>query len=107
MQQEIRFCTSPDGVQIAYALAGHGPPLVRVLNWMTHLEYERTSPVWRHWLSELASTHTLIRYDGRGCGLSDWEADEFSLDVWVQDLESVVDALALERVPLLGLCRAN
>lgn len=105
MQQEIRFCTAPDGIQIAYALAGEGPPLVRVLNWMTHLEYERTSPVWRHWLAELSSAHTLVRYDGRGCGLSDWEANEFTLDRWVQDLESVVDALALTRFPLLGLCR--
>ncbi len=105
MQQQIRFCTTPDGVQIAYALAGEGPPLVRVLNWMTHLEFDWNSPVWRHWSNELARDHTLVRYDGRGCGLSDWEADEFSLAAWVQDLETVVDALGFQRFPLLGLCR--
>lgn len=105
MEQQIRFCTAPDGVQIAYALSGEGPPLVRVLNWMTHLEYERDSPVWRHWTGELARENTYVRYDGRGCGLSDWEADEFSLAAWVQDLETVVNALGVERVPLLGLCR--
>lgn len=100
MPQQIRFCAAPNGVQIAYAINGEGPPLVRALNWMTHLEYERNSPVWRHWLTELAYANTFIRYDGRGCGLSDWEADKFSLDLLVQDLESVVDALALERFPV-------
>ena len=105
MQQEIRFCTAPDGIQIAYALSGNGVPLIRVLNWMSHLEFDWDSPVWRHWSRELSRAHTFVRYDGRGVGLSDWEADQFSLTTWVQDLESVVDAIGLERFPLLGLCR--
>ncbi len=103
--QQIRFCTAPDGVKLAYSLTGQGPPLIRVLNWMTHLEFETDSPVWRHWLAEFSRGYTFVRYDGRGCGLSDWEADEFSLSAWVQDLETVVDALEIERFPLLGLSR--
>ncbi len=105
MQQQIRFCTASDGVKIAYASAGSGPPLVRVLNWLTHLELDWTSPAWRHWWREFSRERTLIRYDGRGCGLSDRQVDKFSLDTWVRDLEAVVDALGLERFPLLGLSR--
>lgn len=105
MKQEIRFCHAPDGVKIAYAISGQGPPLVRVLNWLSHVEFDWNSPVWRHWLAELSRRHTFVRYDGRGCGLSDWEAEDFSLAAWVQDLETLVDVLELERFPLIGLCR--
>jgi pimeloyl-ACP methyl ester carboxylesterase len=101
--QTIRFCTSADGVRIAYATVGRGPPLVKAANWLNHLEFDWDSPVWRHWLRELGRDHTLVRYDERGCGLSDWSADEMSVDAWVRDLEAVVDALELERFPLLGI----
>jgi pimeloyl-ACP methyl ester carboxylesterase/DNA-binding CsgD family transcriptional regulator len=74
---------------------------------LSHLEFDWTSPVWRHWLLELARYHTLVRYDERGCGLSDWDVEDFSLDAWVQDLEMVVDALGLERFPLLGLSQGG
>ena len=77
--------------------------LVKAANWLSHLEYDLNSPVWRHWLTGLASQRTLARYDERGCGLSDWNVEEFSLDAWVTDLETVVDALGLERFPLLGI----
>ena len=103
MNQQIRFCTSSDGVRIAYATAGSGPPLVKTANYLTHLEHDWQSPVWRHWLRGLAGHHTLIRYDERGCGLSDWDVTDFSIDAWVQDLEAVVEALALDRFPLLGI----
>jgi pimeloyl-ACP methyl ester carboxylesterase len=73
MKQQIRFCTNPDGVRIAYATTGEGPPLVKVANWLSHLEFDWDSPVWRHWLTELSRSHSLLRYDERGCGLSDWE----------------------------------
>lgn len=103
MQQEIRFTTSRDGVRIAYATVGDGPPLVKAANYLTHLEHDWNGPVWRHWLEELAQHHTLIRYDERGCGLSDWDVADFSLEAWGQDLEAVVDALGLARFPLLGI----
>jgi pimeloyl-ACP methyl ester carboxylesterase len=101
--QTIRFCTSADGARIAYATAGQGPPLVKAANWLNHLEFDWNSPVWRHWLRELGRDHTLVRYDERGCGLSDWSAGEMSVDAWVRDLEAVVDSLELERFPLLGI----
>ena len=101
--QDVRFCTSPDGVQIAYALVGSGPPLVKAPNWMSHLEYDWKSPVWRHLMQELASDRTLIRFDQRGNGLSDWRVDDISFDRFVQDLETVVDAVGLDRFPLLGI----
>jgi len=101
--QEVRFCTASDGVTLAYAQSGNGPPLVRAAHWFTHIEYEWTSPLWRHLLSELSAGHTLIRYDQRGTGLSDWECDEIGLDSWVDDLASVVDAVGLDQFALLGI----
>jgi pimeloyl-ACP methyl ester carboxylesterase/DNA-binding winged helix-turn-helix (wHTH) protein len=103
LEQRIRFCTAPDGVRIAYATSGTGPPLVKPANWMTHLEYDWESPVWRHWLRALSHEHTLIRYDERGNGLSDREVEDLSFEAWVRDLETVVDALGLQRFPLLGI----
>lgn len=92
---------------IAYAVSGAGPPLVKAANWLTHLEHDRDSPVWRHWLAELSRDHTLVRYDERGCGLSDREVADLSFDSWVADLESVVDALDLERFPLFGMSQGG
>ncbi|MCP9276024.1 alpha/beta fold hydrolase [Mycolicibacterium arenosum] len=106
-RQHIAFCRAADGVRLAYAVAGDGPPLVRAANWMTHLGYDIESPVWRHWVRDLAAEHTFIRYDERGCGLSDWDAADFSFEAWVSDLESVVDALGLERFPLLGVSQGS
>ena len=102
-RQRIAFCRAADGVRLAYAVAGDGPPLVRAANWMTHLGYDTESPVWRHWVRDMSLRHTFIRYDERGCGLSDWDAAEFTFSDWVADLESVVEALGLERFPLLGV----
>ncbi len=107
IDQQIRVCTSSDGVGIAYATTGSGPPLVKAANWLSHLEVDGKSPVWRHWIRELSRHHTLVRYDERGCGLSDWSVDEFSLEAWVRDLEAVVDALELERFPLLGISQGG
>jgi DNA-binding SARP family transcriptional activator/pimeloyl-ACP methyl ester carboxylesterase/tRNA A-37 threonylcarbamoyl transferase component Bud32 len=106
-EQQIRFSTAPDGVRIAYATVGSGPVLVKAANWLSHLEFDWNSPVWRHWLLGLSRQHTLVRYDERGCGLSDWDVDEFSVDAWVRDLETVVDTLGLERFPLLGLSQGG
>jgi class 3 adenylate cyclase/pimeloyl-ACP methyl ester carboxylesterase len=103
LRQDIKYCRTRDGVRLAYAIAGSGPPLVKAGNWMNHLEYDWESPVWRHVFRGLAKDHTLIRYDARGNGLSDWDVDEVSLDAWVNDLETVVDAAGIERFPLLGI----
>lgn len=107
MKQQIRFCHAPDGVRIAYATTGTGPPLVRVTNWLTHLNLDWESPVWHHWFKALSQGHQLVRYDARGTGLSDRLVDTLSLDAWVQDLAAVVDALQLDRFPLLGLCQGG
>ncbi len=103
LKQEIKYCRAPDGVRLAYAIAGSGPPLVKTANWLNHLEYDWESLVWRHVFRGLAQDHTLIRYDPRGNGMSDWDVDELSLDAWVSDLETVVDAVGVERFPLLGI----
>ena len=103
LQQEIKYCRAPDGVRIAYAVVGRGPPLVKTANWMNHLEFEWESPIWRHFFRKLAAAHTLIRYDARGNGLSDWDVENISLERWVEDLGTVVDAAGIERFPLLGI----
>lgn len=107
MKQPVRFCTSRDGVRIAFAESGKGPPLVRVANWFTHLDLDRQSPVWSHWFSALSAGRTLIRYDARGSGLSDRNVDDFSLDCSVADLEAVANAAGLSRFPLIGLCQGG
>jgi DNA-binding winged helix-turn-helix (wHTH) protein/pimeloyl-ACP methyl ester carboxylesterase len=103
LNQEVHFCTASDGVRIAYALAGKGPPLVKAANWLNHLEYDWQSPIWSHLLHELASRYQLIRYDERGNGLSDWDVKEISFEAFVRDLESVVEATKLKRFALLGI----
>jgi class 3 adenylate cyclase/pimeloyl-ACP methyl ester carboxylesterase len=102
-EQEIQFCTSQDGVRLAYSRIGRGPPLVKTGNWMTHLEFDFESPIWRHLYRELSRDHTLVRYDARGNGLSDREVEEVSFEAFVQDLEAVVDAAGLDRFALLGI----
>ncbi len=102
-EQEIHFCTTPDGVQLAYSRMGGGPPLVKTGNWMTHLEFDFESPIWRHLYAELSRDHTLIRYDARGNGLSDRDVEEVSFEAFVSDLEAVVDAAGLERFALFGI----
>ena len=94
---------APDGVRLAWAKHGSGPPIVKAGNWLTHVEYDWESPVWHHWLQGLGEAHTFVRYDERGCGLSDRAPEELSLARWVADLESVIDAARLERFVLLGI----
>lgn len=107
LEQRIHFTTAPDGTRLAYATIGDGPPLVRATQWITHLDYDWYSPVWRHWLEGLAAGRTLIRFDERGCGLSDHDAEDVSLDALVGDLETVVDAAGLDRFPLIGVSRGG
>jgi pimeloyl-ACP methyl ester carboxylesterase len=106
-RQELRYCTTEDGVRLAYAISGSGPPLVKASNWLTHLDFEWGSPIWRHWYGELSRHHRLVRYDERGNGMSQRDVDCVSFDTWVRDLETVVDAAGLDRFPLLGISRGG
>lgn len=102
VQQRIQFCTTQDKVQLAYGVAGLGSPLVEVGTWINHLEADWDSPVWRSRLRALASKNQLVRYDCRGCGLSDRQVPGFSFELALSDLETVVDAAGLERFSLFG-----
>jgi DNA-binding winged helix-turn-helix (wHTH) protein/alpha-beta hydrolase superfamily lysophospholipase len=102
LRQEIRYCVTPDKVRLAYSTIGSGPPLVRVANCFNHLSFEWESPIWRHWVRDLTSRHSIVRYDGRANGLSDWEVEDISFEAWVSDLETVVDAAGLDKFILLG-----
>ena len=106
-RQEIRYCTTSDGVRLAYATTGNGPPLVKASNWLTHLDFEWGSPIWRHWYTVLSRHHRLVRYDERGNGMSQRDVPDVSFDTWVRDLETVVDAAGLDRFPLLGISRGG
>jgi Response regulator containing a CheY-like receiver domain and an HTH DNA-binding domain len=107
MQQTIRFIKSADGVRLAVATSGSGAPLVKSANWLSHLEFDWQSPVWRHWFRFLSSGRQLIRFDPRGCGLSDWNAEDLSHQAQVADLEAIVAASDLDRFPLLGLSQGG
>jgi pimeloyl-ACP methyl ester carboxylesterase/DNA-binding CsgD family transcriptional regulator len=101
-EQRVHFTRSFDGTRIAYAVSGDGPPLVKIATFMSHLEYDWESPIWRHLLQELMRNHSLIRYDERANGLSDWDVEDVSFETWVKDLEVVVDTLGLERFPIFA-----
>jgi DNA-binding winged helix-turn-helix (wHTH) protein/pimeloyl-ACP methyl ester carboxylesterase len=102
-KQEVRFCRATDGVHLAVAVSGDGPPLVKAANWLNHIEYDWHSPVWSPAFRLLTSRFRLVRYDERGTGLSDWNVRDISFDAFVSDLETVVDTLGLERFALLGI----
>jgi pimeloyl-ACP methyl ester carboxylesterase/DNA-binding winged helix-turn-helix (wHTH) protein len=104
-RQEIRYCTTTDGIRLAYATSGQGPPLVKASNWLTHLDFEWGSPIWRHWWESLSEHHRLVRYDERGNGMSQRDVPDVNFDTWVQDLETVVDTAELDRFALLGISR--
>ena len=106
-EQRVYFTNSFDGTRIAFAIAGNGPPLVKTANFISHLEYDWESPVWRHWLDELTRENTLIRYDERGSGLSDWDVKDLSFEAWVRDLEAVVDAVGLRQFPLFAMSQGG
>jgi class 3 adenylate cyclase/pimeloyl-ACP methyl ester carboxylesterase len=107
MEQHIRFCTSLDGTRIAYATTGQGPPLVRDLGWLTHLEYEWENPLWRIFIDGMSRQNLFVRYDGRGMGLSDRRVSDYSLEAQLRDLEAVVDALGLERFAVYALSQGG
>jgi pimeloyl-ACP methyl ester carboxylesterase/DNA-binding CsgD family transcriptional regulator len=104
VDQDIRICTTADGVKLAYAVSGDGPPLVMSATWLTHLEHQWRSLAWRPWLDAFSHGRRLLRYDARGCGLSDRDTNDLSFDNWVSDFESVIDAAAFGRFDLLATC---
>jgi pimeloyl-ACP methyl ester carboxylesterase/DNA-binding CsgD family transcriptional regulator len=104
LRQHVRYVTTSDGTRIAWAESGAGPIVVKAANWLTHLEYEWDSPVWRHWIRFFSEHFRLVRYDERGCGMSEWRGGPLSLDRWAEDLESVIDAARPEGpVMLVGI----
>lgn len=103
LSQKVQFCSSPDGTLLAYARVGSGIPILKAPNWMGHLEYEWHSPVWGPWITELARNYSLVRFDQRGNGLSDWDCGEISEDSMQADMTAIADAAGLERFPLLAL----
>jgi pimeloyl-ACP methyl ester carboxylesterase/DNA-binding CsgD family transcriptional regulator len=107
MKQEIRFCRSPDGVRIAYAVHGSGPVLVIAACWLSHLQFDWESPVWRHFLEDIGRFATIVRYDERGHGLSDWDVTDFGLEARIGDLEAVIDHAGLDRFALMGMAQGG
>lgn len=103
-RQQIRFVKTGDGVRLAYATSGAGGPvLVKAATWLSHLEFDWESPVWNHLLRAMSERGTFVRYDERGCGLSDWLVPDLGFESWVRDLETVVDTIGAERFALLGI----
>jgi pimeloyl-ACP methyl ester carboxylesterase/DNA-binding CsgD family transcriptional regulator len=103
-RQRIRYLRTPDGVQLAWAEAGAGPGLVKAANWLSHLEYDWDSPIWSHWTRFLSGHFRFVRYDERGCGMTDWNVGDLGFERWVNDLESVVDAAGFqEPVAFIGI----
>lgn len=104
MKQQIRYAVTDDNVKLAWSTFGHGPPLVKAATWLTHLQYDLESPIWKHWIGFVSEHFQCTRYDERGCGLSDRKVPEMSAAHWVGDLETVVEAAGLDRpFALLGI----
>ena len=101
--QQVRYCAAGDGTRLAYSVTGEGPALVKTANWLNHIEHDWDSPLWRHWINEFTRGRSLIRYDERGNGLSDWDTPNLSFDAFVDDLRSVADCLELESFDLLAI----
>jgi pimeloyl-ACP methyl ester carboxylesterase/DNA-binding CsgD family transcriptional regulator len=104
MRQDIRFCRTPDDVRLAYAVSGEGSPLVMSATWLTHLEHQWRSLAWRPWLDIFTREHKVLRHDSRGCGLSDRSAGNLSYEIWIRDLECVIEAAGFRRFAMVGTC---
>jgi len=105
--QSIKFCRAPDGVRIAYAVHGSGPPLLVSTCWLSQLQYDWESPVWQHFLRDLGRFATVIRYDERGHGLSDWEVRDYGLEARIGDLEAVADDVGFDRFALMAMSQGG
>jgi pimeloyl-ACP methyl ester carboxylesterase/DNA-binding CsgD family transcriptional regulator len=107
MKQQIHSCTAADGVKLAYAVSGDGPPLVLSATWLCHLEFQWRSLAWRPWLDTFSAEFNLLRYDSRGCGLSDRDPPDLSFEAWVRDFESIIDAAGFEQFSILATCKGG
>jgi pimeloyl-ACP methyl ester carboxylesterase/DNA-binding CsgD family transcriptional regulator len=108
IRQHIRYVKASDGTRLAWAESGEGPIVVKAANWLTHLEHEWESPIWKHWLQFFSAHFRFVRYDERGCGMSEWNGDELTVERWASDLESVIDAARPEGpVSLLGISQGG
>src|SRR5688572_28503338 len=107
LSQSIRFCTSTDGTRIAMASCGEGPVILRAAHWLSHVDYDLESPVWRPWLHALAARNCFVRYDPRGCGLSERHVADLSVDAWHADLEAVAASIDEPHFALLGLSQGG
>ena len=108
LTQKIRFLRSHDGVQLAYAASGQGPTVIKAATWLSHLEYDWESPVWRHWIRFFADHFRIVRFDERGCGMTDWNVGDLSFMRWVEDLEAVAEASAwTEPIVVLGISQGG
>jgi pimeloyl-ACP methyl ester carboxylesterase/DNA-binding CsgD family transcriptional regulator len=108
LRQHIHYATAPDGTRLAWAEAGSGPVLVKAANWLTHLEYEWESPVWRHWMQFFSAHFRFVRHDERGCGMSEWNDRQLTVEQWTDDLEAIIDAARpTEPVTLLGISQGG
>jgi pimeloyl-ACP methyl ester carboxylesterase/DNA-binding winged helix-turn-helix (wHTH) protein len=106
-EQEIQTLITSDGVRIAYTIGGSGPPLVRAVDWLNHLDFEWKNPSRRHWYSEIMCHNTFLRYDQRGSGLSDWNVDDFSFERSLADFDELISAVGWEKFALVGSCQGG
>ncbi len=104
---QIRFFESFDGTKIAYCVSGKGPPVILLPSWLTHLEFQRRSVAWKPWLDALSDRYSLVRYDPRGCGMSDRSVEDLTFGAWVRDLDALVGHLKLGGVSLIGVCQGG
>jgi pimeloyl-ACP methyl ester carboxylesterase/DNA-binding CsgD family transcriptional regulator len=107
LSQSIRFCNSADGTRIAVASCGNGQVILRAAHWMSHVDYDLKSPVWRPWVQALSAGNRFVRYDPRGCGLSDRYVADLSIEAWYADLEAVAASIPEPRFVLLGLSQGG
>jgi DNA-binding winged helix-turn-helix (wHTH) protein/pimeloyl-ACP methyl ester carboxylesterase len=106
-EQEIKFFTTSDGVRLAYTIGGEGPVLVRCIDWINHLDFEWKNPFVRHWLSEIMRHNTLLRYDQRGSGLSDWNIEDYSFERSTKDFDELIEHLGFDRFAMFGSCQGG
>ena len=105
--QEIHYFTASDGVRLAYTIGGNGPPLVRAIDWINHLDFEWKNTFLRHWFSEIMRHHTFLRYDQRGCGVSDWNITDFSFERTMSDFEELIEAVGFDEFSIMGSCQGG
>jgi len=101
--QRVGFCSSSDGVQLAWSSLGKGTPLLKAPNWFNHIEYEWRVPAWKVMLEQLIERFEFVRFDQRGNGLSDWDVGDISFDAMIADMTAVANASALQKFGLFSL----